>query len=38
MSSLPTSGIVAKVGRIGFTTNIPVEILFAAGKIPIDLY
>jgi len=27
----------AKVGKIGFTTTIPIEILFAAGKIPVDL-
>jgi benzoyl-CoA reductase/2-hydroxyglutaryl-CoA dehydratase subunit BcrC/BadD/HgdB len=25
------------VSRIGFTTTIPIEILFAAGKIPVDL-
>ena len=30
-------GIGAEVGRIGFTTTIPTEILFAAGKIPVDL-
>jgi len=23
--------------RVGFTTTIPVEIIFAAGKIPVDL-
>jgi benzoyl-CoA reductase/2-hydroxyglutaryl-CoA dehydratase subunit BcrC/BadD/HgdB len=25
------------MGKIGFTTSIPVEIIFAAGKIPVDL-
>lgn len=37
MISLPKLGNGAKVGRIGFTTTIPIEILFAAGKIPVDL-
>ncbi|UCD72331.1 MAG: 2-hydroxyacyl-CoA dehydratase [Syntrophobacterales bacterium] len=37
MSSSSTLGIGAEVGRIGFTTTIPIEILFAAGKIPVDL-
>jgi benzoyl-CoA reductase/2-hydroxyglutaryl-CoA dehydratase subunit BcrC/BadD/HgdB len=29
--------IGAEVSRIGFTTTIPIEILFAAGKTPVDL-
>jgi benzoyl-CoA reductase/2-hydroxyglutaryl-CoA dehydratase subunit BcrC/BadD/HgdB len=37
MSSSPKLGIGAEVSRIGFTTTIPIEILFAAGKIPVDL-
>ncbi len=27
----------AEVSRIGFTTTIPIEILFAAGRVPVDL-
>jgi len=37
MSTSSKLGTGAKVGRIGFTTTIPIEILFAAGKIPVDL-
>ncbi len=37
MSSSSQLGIGVKGGRIGFTTTIPIEILFAAEKIPVDL-
>ena len=36
MSSLAKLGTSVKVGRIRFTTTIPIEILFAARKIPVD--
>jgi benzoyl-CoA reductase/2-hydroxyglutaryl-CoA dehydratase subunit BcrC/BadD/HgdB len=37
MSSSRKRGIGAEVSRVGFTTTIPIEILFAAGRIPVDL-